>query len=68
MGSKLKFCEQDCFPTKRILRIMNFQPRDSHASLVFKSNNVLKFEDKILIENLLLISKSINNLSPIFNG
>ena len=47
---------------------MNFQPRDSHSSLVFKSNNVLKFEDKILIENLLLISKSINNLSPIFNG
>lgn len=45
---------------------MNSQPRDSHSIPLFKSNNS-KFEDKIHIENVLLISKSINILPTIFN-
>ena len=49
---------------KKALRIMNFQSRDSHSSLLFKSNRILKLEDKILIDNILFISKSFSNLLP----
>ena len=41
---------------------MNFQSRDSHSSPLFKSNHILK--DKVLIENILFINKSFNNLLP----
>ena len=43
---------------------MNFQSRDSYSSPLFKSNHILKPEDKILIENILFVSKSFNNLLP----
>ena len=49
---------------KKALRIMNFQSRDSQSSLLFKCNHFLKFEDKILIANILFIHKSLNNLLP----
>ena len=49
---------------KKALRIMNFQSRDSHSSPLFRSNNILKPEDKILIENIIFINKSFNNLLP----
>ena len=48
---------------------MNFQSRDSYSSPLFRSNNILKLEDKILIENIIFINKSfINLLPPIFKG
>ena len=51
---------------KKILKIMNFQPRNSHTSHLFSKTSVLKFKDKI---NLLFISKSITNLLPsLFNN
>ena len=43
---------------------MNFQSGDSHSSPLFRSNNILKLEGKILIENILFINKSFNNLFP----
>ena len=49
---------------KKALRIMNFHSRDSHSRPLFKSNLILKREDKILIENKLIINKSFNNLLP----
>ena len=49
---------------KKALRIMNFQSRDSHSSPLFKSNHILKPKDKILIEKILFINKSFNNLLP----
>ena len=49
---------------KKALRIMNFQSKDSHSSPLFKSNHTLKLEDKILIENIVFINKSFNNLLP----
>ena len=58
MGSKIIILQ------KKALRIMNFQSRDSHSSPLFRSNHILKLEDKILIENILFISKSFNNLLP----
>ena len=49
---------------KKALRIMNFHSGDSHSTPLFKSNHILKREDKILIENILFINKSLNNLLP----
>ena len=53
---------------KKAIRIINFQPRHFHTSPLFKQNSILKFQDKICLENILFIRKSLNNLSPsIFN-
>ena len=43
---------------------MNNQPKHSHAVPLFKQNNILKFEGKIIIGNIKFVSKSINNLLP----
>ena len=47
---------------KKVIRIINFQPRNFHTSPLFKQNSILKFEDKICIENILFISKTLHNL------
>ena len=53
---------------KKAVRIINFQPRNFHTSPLFKQNSILKFQDKICLENILFVSKSLNNLLPsIFN-
>ena len=49
---------------KKAIRIIKFQPRNSHTSPLFKKNSSLKFQDKICLENILFVSKSLNNLSP----
>ena len=49
---------------KKALKIMNFQSRDSHSSAFFKYNQILTLKDKILIQNILFINKSLNNLLP----
>ena len=41
---------------KKAIRIINNQPRNSHTSqLFFKKNSIPKFEDKIRINNIILI-------------
>ena len=58
----------NCNFTKKVVRIINFQPRDFHTSPLFKQSSILKFQDKICLENILFVSKSISNLSPsVFN-
>ena len=53
---------------KKVVRIINFQPRNCHTSPLFQQNFILKFQDKIRLENVLFISKSLNNSSPsVFN-
>ena len=53
---------------KKALRIMNFKDQLFHSSQLFSSNKILKFGDKITLENILFISKSINRQVPsIFN-
>ena len=53
---------------KKVIRIINFQPRNSHTSHLFKQSSILKFQDKICLENILFICKSLSNLSPsVFN-
>ena len=49
---------------KKALRTISFQPRDCHWSPLFKKQNLLKFEDKIQLENVLLGSKYFNNILP----
>ena len=49
---------------KKAVRIINFQQRNSHTSPLFKQNFILKFKDKICLENILFVSKSLNNLTP----
>ena len=49
---------------KKALRIMNFQFRDFPSSPLFKSNNILKLENKTFIENTLFINKLFNDLLP----
>ena len=53
---------------KKAIRINNFQPRNSHTGHLVKQSSILKFQDKICLENILFISKSLSNLSPlVFN-
>ena len=49
---------------KKAVRIINFQPRNSHTSPLFKQNFIIKFQDKICLENVLFVCKSLNNLTP----
>ena len=46
---------------------MNFQPRDSHSSCLFKFNHILKFLPNLKVGNVLLISKSIKKLLPTYS-
>ena len=53
---------------KKPVRIINFQLKNLHTSPLFKQNSILKFQDKICLENILFVSKYLKNLSPsIFN-
>ena len=49
---------------KKAVRIINFQPRNSHTSPLFKQKFILKFQDKICLENTLFVGKSLNDLTP----
>ena len=52
---------------KKALRIMNFKDQLFHSSPLFSENNILKFIDKITLENILFVNKSINRqVSSIF--
>ena len=58
----------NCNFTKKAVRTINFQTRNSHTSPLFKQSCILKFQDNICLENILFVSKSLNNLSPsVFN-
>ena len=67
-GLKILALLESNFMKKEGIRIINSQPRNFHTSPLFKQNSILKFQDKICLENILFVSKSLNNLSPsIFN-
>ena len=53
---------------KKALRVMNSKDQLFNSNLLFSSKNILKFGDKITLENILFVSKSINRQVPsIFN-
>ena len=64
LGSNFNAVNRVPILQKKVLRTISFQWRDCHSSLVFKKQNLLKFEDKIQLENVLLVSKYFNNILP----
>ena len=67
-GAKIYTYSRIIILQKKALRITNFQSNNSHSSPLFRSNHILKLENKILIENILFNNKSFNNLPPIFKS
>ena len=54
---------------KKAFRVMNFEPRNSHPSPLFRKMSVLKLKDKISLEYILFFSKYVNNHLPcLFNN
>ena len=49
---------------KKALRIMNFKAQFIHSIPLFSSNNILKYGDRIKLENILFVNKSINRQVP----
>ena len=48
--------------------VINFQTRNFHTRPLFKQNSILKFQDNICLENILFVSKPLNNVSSsVFN-
>ena len=43
---------------------ISFQSRDYYSSPLFKRQNLRKFEDKIQLENELMVNKYFNNILP----
>ena len=53
---------------KKVIWITNYQSRNFHTRPLFKQNFILKFQNEICLENILLVSKSLNNFWPsVFN-
>ena len=49
---------------KKAIRIINFQHRIAHTSPLFHNSKIVKFYDKISIENCVFISKFLNHVLP----
>ena len=64
LGSEWWHYSTNCDFTKKAVRIINLQPKNSHTSPLFKKNFILKFQDKICLENISFVSKSLNTLTP----
>ena len=64
LGSNFNAVNRVPILQKKVLRTISFQRRDCHSSPLFKKQNLLKFEDNIQLENVLLISKYFNNILP----
>ena len=51
------------------MRTISFQPKDCNSNPLFEKQNLLKFEDKSELRNVLLVSKYFNNIAlSIFNN
>ena len=64
LGPKFEHFSTNCYFTKKANRITNLQPRNFHTSPLFKQISILKFQDKICLENNLFVTKCLNNFSP----
>ena len=53
-----------CILQKKALRLIHFQKRNTHTSPLFMHSKILKFSDKIALENCILVSKCINKSLP----
>ena len=66
LGSNINTVRRLIILQKKALRIMNFKDQLFHSSPFFSSNNILKFGDKITLENILFVSKSISRQIPLY--
>ena len=67
MGSEFNI-SREYLVCKKALRYISFRRQDCNSSPLFFKLNSVKFEVKILLENVLLVSKYINNpLSQVFD-
>ena len=64
LDSKFQHYSKDRNFTKKSVRIIDFQPRNSQTSPLLKQSSILKSQDKICLKNILFLIKSLNNLSP----
>ena len=55
-GQNLHSLSRIIISQKKALRIMNFQSRDSHGSPLFRSNHILKLEDKKYLSRIYFLS------------
>ena len=49
---------------KKAIRIISHQQRNCHSSPFFKENDIIKFHEKIKIDNVIFVNKSLNNMLP----
>ena len=69
MGSKQNSLNRLLLLQKKALRIISFESRNAHSNPLFYRHEIVKLHDKIITENCLFISKSINfDLPSIFNN
>ena len=61
LGSALQHYSMNYYFTKKRLaiRIINLKSINFHTSPLFKQNSISKFQDKIWLENILFVSKSL---------
>ena len=64
LGSNINTVRRLIILQKKALQIINFKGWLFHSSPLFSSNNILKFGNKITLENIIFISKSINRQLP----
>ena len=46
----------NCNITKKSVRVINFRPRNLHTSPILKQNFIVKFQNKICLENILFVN------------
>ena len=70
---KIKLCGKRLYPTESVKHLgvkintnLSWQYHVDDLSIFLKQNLVLKFHDKICLENILFVSKSLNNLTVSF--
>ena len=64
LGTEFKLYKTTIYLTKKALRLMFFLGRDAHTNPPFMDYNILRFHDKIALENSILIYKSFKHELP----
>ena len=64
LDMKHKFSKKALLITKKFLRIMLFQDRNSRIGYLLKVSKIIKAFDKVVLENYIFISKSLKRLLP----
>ena len=63
-GHRILIALKDYNLQKKSLRLMYFVNRNAHTTPLFKDSNILKFPDKIALENCIFIKNYFNQTLP----